>query len=75
MEEDNEDVKQALISRIEALEKTISEMQQNQAEAVAQESDQDFGMNPSAPQASEEDNSRMSAVMRGYAGRNANNYI
>ena len=35
----------------------------------------DFGLNPVLPEGGGEDHNRMSAVMRGYAGGNANRYL
>lgn len=65
----------ALVSRMDAMESALSGLQNAKAEAEEKQKDQDFGMNPSAPQKGEEDSERMSAVIRGYAGRNAKEYI
>lgn len=73
-EQDITSVMETITRRIDALEAQLSELKQAQSEAVAREGDRDFGLNPSAPQGSDEDDERYSAVMRGYAGNNARRY-
>ena len=52
----------------------LNDMKQAQAEAVEEEHDRDFGMSPSVSEGNDED-SRYSRVLRGYAKNNARNYI
>lgn len=65
---------QALAARVEALEQKLGELIEKQADAVKAEENADFGGYPDAPDAPAEDDERYNAVMRGYAGRNANKY-
>lgn len=71
---DGEDRFNALVARIDALEATLEEMRKAQADAVEEEENRDFGMSPSTPEGQEED-SRYSRVMRGYAKSNSNQYM
>lgn len=75
VKDDEKDAMNALVARLDALEAELNEMKQKNAEAVEKEHDQDFGMNPGIPEGKSEDSERMSAVMRGYAGGNARNYM
>ena len=74
VKDDGEDRYNALAARIEALEAMLNDMKQAQAEAVGEEHDRDFGMSPSVSEGNDED-SRYSRVLRGYAKNNARNYI
>lgn len=66
---------QALAARVEALEQKLEELIEKQEEAVKAEENADFGgYASSAPDAPAEDSERYDAVMRGYAGRNADRY-
>ena len=65
---------EALIARFDALEAKVAQMEQANADRVAADNNQDFGFSPSAPNPANEDGERYSAVMKSYAGRNANKY-
>lgn len=70
----SKDVYEALIARFDALEAKVAQMEQANADRVAADNNQDFGFSPSAPNPANEDGERYSAVMKSYAGRNANKY-
>ncbi len=74
VKDDGEDRYNALVARIEALEAMFGDMRQAQEDAVEEEHDRDFGMSPSVSEGNDED-SRYSRVLRGYAKNNARNYI
>lgn len=65
---------QALAARVESLEQKLENLIMKQTEAVKAEENKDFGDYPSAPDAPAEGDERYDAVMRSYAGRNANKY-
>ena len=72
--EEDDEVRKALMSRLEALEAKISELESALAEKVEKDNDQDFGSTPSLPSNTNKDEERMSEVMRGYAGDAARRY-
>ena len=74
VKDDGEERYTALVARIEALEAMFDNMRKAQEDAVEEEHDRDFGMSPSVSEGNEED-SRYSRVLRGYAKNNAKNYI
>lgn len=74
VKDDGEERYKALVARIESLEAMLGDMRKAQEEAVEEEHDRDFGMSPSVSEGNDED-SRYSRVLRGYAKNNARNYI
>lgn len=74
VKDDGEDRYHALTARIDALEAAFNDMRNARAEAVEEERDRDFGMSPSLPDGSQEDD-RYKRVMRGYAKNNSNQYL
>ena len=61
-------------ARIDALESQIAAMQKTLANTVSAADDTDFGASPEADFSGEEQSSRYSAVLQGYAGRRAKDY-
>lgn len=61
-------------ARIDALESQIAAMQKTLENIVSAADDKDFGASPEADFSGEEQSSRYSAVLQGYAGRRARDY-
>ena len=61
-------------ARIDALESQIAAMQKTLENIVSAADNKDFGASPEADFSGEEQSSRYSAVLQGYAGRRARDY-
>lgn len=67
-----DDAQSARISAIEENQAKMMELLDNIMERLE---NKDFGANPSAPESNEETSERQAAVMRGYAGAKARDYL
>lgn len=65
----------AQTAKIQALEEKLAMLEEKFEQVLSAMDNKDFGLNPSVPEGGGEDHSRMNAVMRGYAGGNANKYL
>lgn len=65
---------QAQAARIAALESRLEALEKNLSDLTDEDDNRSFGSSPEAEFGETPDSARFSAVMRGYAGKNADNY-
>jgi hypothetical protein len=75
VKEQEQELDDAQTARITALEEKCALLEEKLEQALSALENRDFGLNPAVPEGGGEDHNRMSAVMRGYAGGNANRYL
>ena len=74
VKEQEQEQDDAQTARLQALEEQVASLTEKLEQALSMLDNKDFGLNPSVPEGGGQDHSRMSAVMRGYAGENSNKY-
>jgi hypothetical protein len=75
VQEQNKEQDDAQSAKIQALEEKCALLEEKLEQVLSALDNKDFGLNPGVPEGGGEDHNRMNAVMRGYAGGNANKYF
>lgn len=75
VQKQNEEQDDAQNARMQAIEEKVAIIDEKLEQILASLDNKDFGLNPDVPEGGGEDHNRMSAVMRSYAGGNANRYF
>lgn len=75
VQKQEEELDDAQTAKIQALEEKCAMLEEKLEQVLSSLENKDFGLNPGVPEGGGEDHNRMNAVMRGYAGGNANRYL
>lgn len=75
VQEQAKELDDAQTAKIHAIEEKLALVEEKLEQVLSLVENKDFGLEPAVPEGGGEDHKRMSAVMRGYAGGNANKYL